>query len=205
MSGDWSGIAGLIFGSSLISALVTTIGGELLKAHIDRQRTQKEDLRRAEAFRQKAAFSALYLAVAFEAYALACADVVGENSSNTSEVTGKLTNAPKLPAYPAEVDWGVLGLDEANLGMSFRTRVGLVNAVLDSGWEYDPYQVIEETTRHAGDLGLAAWHEATRLRQQHHLPPIDTSRLPWDYTELLQRHQEETRRSKVSAGDIDLE
>lgn len=172
-------IVALVAGSSVLAALVT----QGLSAWRDRRRVNKD-----------AAFSGLYMALAFESYANECASLIGdsENYDSSHGAAGKAHgNLPLLPPYPEEVEWKAFGLKRTTRALSFRTEVDSLRAMISGHWEFgDEDDIVPMVREEAAKLGAKALDLAADLRRSKHIEPM-TETGDWSVHDFLRRKKEE--------------
>jgi len=125
-------------------------------------------------------FSALYLALALEAYAEACSALI-DHAGNFDRSDGHMgrpaRNVDELPEYP-EIEWKALGIKDAVAVMSFRTELDSRRSQIIAVREFldDDDDITAEACRAAAEFGLKAGALAKRLRKTRRLPKLpDTS------------------------------
>jgi len=177
-------IVALVAGSSVLAAVVT----QGLSAWRDSRRTNKD-----------AAFSALYMAIAFEAYANECASLIGdsENHDSSRGAAGKAHgNLPQLPPYPEEVEWKAFGLKRTTRALSFRTEVDSLRAMISGHWEFgDEDDIVPMVREEAAELGVKALEIAADLRRSKHIEPMPETG-DWSVQSFLRRKREEYRKDR---------
>lgn len=172
-------VIALVAGSSVLAALVT----QGLSAWRDRRGTNKD-----------AAFSALYMAIAFEAYANECASLIGDSENHESSDGAAGTahgNLPLLPPYPEEVEWKAFGLKRTTRALSFRTEVDSLRAMISDHWDFlDADDIVPLVREEAAKLGAKALDLAADLRRSKHIEPM-TETGDWSVRDFLARKKEE--------------
>jgi len=130
--------------------------------------------------RRHAAYMAMRLAVALEAYSEGCADLVQRNAREAprrnEEPSARTMALPTPPHYPEDLDgWKAIDHTLADRCLSFESRTRQSQAIIAS--------IIGDGRRLAGELetqaierGLEAWDLAVELRKRHRLRPIQSTR-----------------------------
>lgn len=182
--GIWQ-VAGLVAGSSVLSALVTQ---GLTFASRWRERRRSCDLSR------------LYLALALETYASACAETIAELEDINEETAASSNGVPPFPDFPDNVDWTALGLDAANRLFSFRTEIEMRRTQIRELVKLGLSDGINESCEHAGKLGLKALSLSDWLRAlaRSPRPPND---IDWSIADYLaeRRNAYVANRKKLEA------
>lgn len=121
-------------------------------------------------------FSALYIALAFEDYARACASVIGDNrtfASSRGAAGDQHGNLAELPEFPS-VNWKALGITDTEKAMAFRTRLDGKRAGFSFLWTVtDEDSIIPDVCETSAILGLEALELGTALRRARGLKPLD--------------------------------
>jgi hypothetical protein len=177
-------IVALVAGSSVLAAVVT----QGLSALRDRRKTNKD-----------AAFSALYMAIAFESYANECASLIGdsENYDSSHGAAGKAHgNLPLLPPYPEEVEWKPFGLKRTTRALSFRTEVDSLRAMISDHWDFlDEDDIVPVVREEAAELGAKALGLAAELRRDWYIEPLAEAD-DWSVQSYLRRKKEEYEKAR---------
>lgn len=143
-------------------------------------------------------FSALYLAIALEAYADACSTLIYDShnwDSSSGNVGREVGQIDSLPDYPA-VNWKALGIEDTVAAMSFRSDVDSARGSLTNLHEYgDEDDIVEQVRVSAAEIGLAAAMLAKRFRSDKKLPALRESPAEEHLRESQDRYLE--RRRKV--------
>ncbi|MDQ1158921.1 hypothetical protein QE385_003248 [Sphingomonas sp. SORGH_AS 950] len=162
MALETGGVVALLLGSSVLSAVIN----QVWTAIRDRLKLTKD-----------AGFSALYLAIALEAYAGECAALVGDSRNyhasdgNAGTVRG---NIAELPDFPASIDWKALGLKATTKIQSFRVEVETTRAMFKGLWEFaDGEEIFPQVREEAARLGLLAGVIAAETRKAHKITAVD--------------------------------
>ena len=144
--------------------------------------------------RRHAAYMAMRLAVALEAYSEGCADLVQRNAREAprrnEEPSARTMALPTPPHYPEDLDgWKAIDHTLADRCLSFESRTRQSQAIIAS--------IIGDGRRLAGELetqaierGLEAWDLAVELRKRHRLRPIDPV---WNYADDLRARKAKRR------------
>lgn len=185
----------------------------LSKEQSERDRTIRREEREAvrteaaETRAKEASLSALDIADELESYALACANVVADNTSQNSyepEPRGFHLSVPDAPQFPKSVDWRLIGAAEASRIRSLKTEIELTNLQIRGTVDYvGGEEAAEESANLSAELGLRCWSIAEELRLRHNLPPQDTGQLPRNFRDTLERQRAEVlkRRRAVDPSD----
>lgn len=151
----------IVAGSSVIAAIVT-LGVNILR-----------DWKNA---RRDAKFSALYLAIAFEAYADKCSDLLSDSlnyDSSGGHAGMARGNLDDMPDYPDSIEWKPLGIDDATKAMSFRVEVDSTKSMISAEWEFaDDEDVPPVVREQAARLGIKAIDLAVSLRKKWGIEPV---------------------------------
>lgn len=173
MALETGGVVALLLGSSVLSAVIN----QAWTAIRDRMKLTKD-----------AGFSALYLAIALEAYAGECAALVGDSRNyhasdgNAGTARG---NIAELPDFPASIDWKALGLKATTKIQSFRVEVETTRAMFKGLWEFsDGEEIFPQIREEAARLGLLAGVIAAETRKVHKITAVDHGS-GWNVPEYL--------------------
>lgn len=128
--------------------------------------------------RRDAKFSALYLAIALDAYVHACATVVRDSKAHDDTDGHQGTfhgNIPKLPEFPATIEWKPLGIELATAAMSFRCEVDATAENIDEFWDVlcDEDECLPYFWEKACLLGQDAFRLAGQLLKEKRIPASD--------------------------------
>ena len=124
--------------------------------------------------RTEADFSALYLALALEAYADGCAKLIGESSTDRASRGDMGKHHPSIlpvAGFPETINWKALGIERSAKILSFPIRVDAERARLADHAEYvlDEDEIGFHVERKAARYGLEALALATELRKQNRI------------------------------------
>ncbi|WP_425991471.1 hypothetical protein [Brevundimonas sp. TWP2-3-2] len=194
---DFTATLSLILGSSFFTAVASALLGEPIKQHLERKRIDAE-------IRKSAAFAALYLANALEAYARDCAEIVVGNQSNLDpydDQSPHRANLNALPDFPTELNWTALGVHLTDDALSFRTRVALTRLHLSEYWEYAADAIFADVAESAAEIGLEARALAAILRRVHGLKIAQEHKFTWDYAAAMSEHLSRVRTSSNKSED----
>lgn len=182
---DWSAM-----GRMFLSAGAATACVQMLSPVIrDRHRS-----------RRHAAYMAMRLAVALEAYAEGCAVLIQEKARAKTRpdevVPDRTTTLPVPPRYPDDVDgWKAIDHKLADRCLSFESRIRQSQAIIGSAIDHDLHQLGDEIESQANDRGLEAWELAVEMRKRHRLAPIEPV---WDYADELRARRAKRRKETAS-------
>jgi len=174
MALDTGSVIALLLGSSVLSAVINQVW-TTIRDH----RKQK---------REKS-FSALYVAIALEAYASECASLI-QDSTNFENSDGHAGtpqgNVAELPDFPEAVEWKPLGIKLTTRAMTFRVDVDTTRTWFKGAWEFgDEDDIVPEVRERSALLGSSALALAKELRRKHGIDPVSYEG-KWDVGEYLE-------------------
>jgi hypothetical protein len=145
--------------------------------------------------RRHAAYMAMRLAVALEAYAEGCAILIQEEArakARPDEVMPDRTKTlPMPPHYPDDVDgWKAIDPKLADRCLGFESRIHQSQALIGSMIDHDLHQLGDEVEGQAINRGLEAWDLAVELRKRHRLASIEPV---WHYADELRMRRAKRR------------
>jgi hypothetical protein len=154
---DWATLAKSALGAGFGSAAMTGI----LAVYQDRRHRKSN-----------AAYMAMRLAVILEAFAYACSEFIGENSSKQTppdqEFPDWNTSLPELSVYPEDADgWRAIDRKLAGRILNFRNRIHGSQGLIATTWEYASDELEDTLIEQAAARGLEAWELASALRSKH--------------------------------------
>lgn len=165
----WIQIVGLVAGSSVLAALVNQ-GITIFREHLRRN--------------GEARLSALYVALALEAYASDCSSIISD-CDKFAGTKGKMgvrhDNLPLLTAYPMEVDWKALGIQTTATAMTLRVTVEAARArfsFIREHLDHVDHAPVTLVLPAAAQIGLHALAAAEKIRRHHALPPMEFHAVP---------------------------
>lgn len=188
---DWTKLAPLIFGSSVLAAFLTQALG-LFKDAWNRRRD--------------ADFAALYVALALERYASQCATIVGDFDNHRSSSGGHGERWENVTAFPevTGVEWKALGIKLTTEIMSFGVRVDSTREMLAELGSLDGEAAVTDAREHAVRLGVRALDIADHLRRARRLPSRTNGSGDWSTRDWLMeklRKVEATRLARETDPD----
>ena len=115
-------------------------------------------------------FSALYLAIALEAYADKCSSLISDSQnydSSDGNAGAARGNLDDMPEYPEAIEWKPLGIKDATKAMSFRVEVDTTKSMISGHWEFGDDEDVPPVVREeAARLGIKALNLAIALRKK---------------------------------------
>lgn len=141
------------------------------------------------ASKPRAAYMAIRLAVALEAYSAACLDlIVANNDPPHSPDRGTPdweTNLPELADFPDDDEgWRALDRKLAGRTLGFRNKVRESQGIINDAATFDEDKIGGAVESEAVARGLEAWRLAIELRKRHR---IEAAEPVWDYVKQLER------------------
>lgn len=142
---------------------------------------------------REAKFSALYAALFFEEYAVACSHCMGEiddSISSGGHAGIDHQDLPDLPDWPKEIDWRQVGIRQTERAFGFRVQLEAAARKIAYLYDFDPpdggaIELRDQLTAR----GLEALAIAADIRAANHLAP---AAIPYpDHT--TERHLTERR------------
>lgn len=166
---------------------------------------------------KQAKFAALYVAIALESYARACATMIGESETydaSDGAAGSAHINLPELPEYP-EVDWKAFGIRNAEKAMAFRTKIDADRATFREMWEHlDPEDVVPDVRERTARHGMTALSMAATFRAAYGLNPLDDfgefttegflKRKHDEHVERRVRYEAQLEKSRREAGNLPI-
>ncbi|MDE2163595.1 MAG: hypothetical protein KGJ53_10560 [Alphaproteobacteria bacterium] len=149
--------------------------------------------------RRVATYLAMRVAITLEAFAIACADLIGENQraqpSNDDEGPRKLL--PRLPSYPSGGDWRTLDMSLANRALAFRNDLAVSANAMYYEFDMNAKKQSDACDDQAAKRGVQAWDLARELRAFYRLPEYSPGFCVRSY---LQKHIDELRSAEEAEG-----
>ncbi len=180
----------VVAGSSVVAALVTQ-GVSIVRDW----RKEKRDGK----------FSALYLAIALEAYAEECATLImdSENYRNSGGHAGTPHgNIEGIPDYPDAIEWKAFGIKDTTRAMSFRVEVDTRKNHIKDYWEYgDEDDILPLVREEAARLGSKALELAKSFRKSWVIDPVNY-RGEWNVSDYLSESLEKHRKRRESLEEL---
>ncbi len=128
----------------------------------------------------------LRLAVCLEAYAIACAHFISENTNAEQQPLNQdeqypnwNVRLPQPPEFPDDPD-GWLAIDRSLAGrcLNLPAKIQGSQSVIDSMVEHEQDDLYYTLDEEAAQRGLEAWRLAMELRRKQGVEPVETV---WDY------------------------
>jgi hypothetical protein len=174
-----SSTLGLVIGSSVIAAIFTQ-GIGWARDWFKENKTSS--------------YSALYLAMAFEAYGRACSRQISDSETyeasdgQAGESHGFL---PEIPDLPKEIDWESLGIATTEEALALPVLVATTNSAIGSTWDIgEPEAALEQMREAAAEIGLKAFALAGIIRRRQKIPALAYSS-GWSAPEHLAKRKAE--------------
>jgi hypothetical protein len=187
MTGGPQGVIGTALSAELGTILVQFIG-PLVRDHYERKR--------------RAAYMALRLAVFLEAYAVACADFISEDSEPPiadDEYPNRTTQLPQPPEYPDDPDgWRAIDGPLAGKCLNLPAKIRGSQRVINSEIEHMFYDHLDDTLdEQAAERGLEAWRIAAALRRTYAVEAVETV---WDYAGGLEHSLAHVKQKRAESA-----
>jgi hypothetical protein len=162
--------------------------------------------------RSHAAYMAMRIAVAFEAYAATCSGFVQLNENAEThggdEYPNWDTRLPQLPALPDDTEgWRAIDSKIAGQCLNLRNKTEESILYIRVTIEYSEADIGDVVNVHAASRGIEALALAIRLRKQYDIGPAESE---WDYQDLMQQSLQtaegriEKRRTRNAARSRDM-
>jgi len=133
-------------------------------------------------------YTALRLAVIFEAYAFSCYSLLESNANAPhdpdSEFPEWTATLPKLDPLPDDPEgWRAIDTRIAARALNFDARIRGSQSLISSTIEFQAERLGDTLARQISERGLEAWNIAVDLRRENGLQAAE---LVWDYADSLQ-------------------
>lgn len=150
-----------VLGFAATAGVISAVLSHVLSRRIEERKTRREN-----------AYTAIRLAVIFEQYSSACADIIIQNEQsemNKGRSVKPTTVLAQLGVLPQDDSgWRGLTSEIAADVLSFPLRVKLAEEIVQSAFVHaEESDAVRETTDQAVILGSMAWKLAERLRKEH--------------------------------------
>lgn len=179
----WLDILKLALSTGVVAALVSPLFGLL-----------RDWIRDREAAKRDGRYLALRLAVIFEGFAIACADLISANDDQREIFKVPEVGCSQLPPlgeYPTDADWKSLDPAFSAQALAFRNELAISVSTVQAMLRLDELSASGECDMQAGKSGFRAWELATNLRHAYSLPEFDLQHTPWKFVELLKKYHDQ--------------
>lgn len=170
---------GLMLGSSVIGSFLT-LGATAWKDAVSNKNS--------------ADYSALYLAMALEAYGRQCSDLLSDSEMALASegMAGKTYGSlPEMPDSPSTVSWTALGIGITAEAMALPVLIATTNVTIRTFWEIGEEEMaIGELHDSAAEIGLQCFSLARSVREKRSIPPLILNE-KWNAFSHLVKKQEE--------------
>ena len=148
--------------------------------------------------RRQASYLAMRLAVALEAYAADCYDLIQYNRHAPhlpdEEFPEWRVKLPDLPTFPEDTDgWLVIDRRLAARCLDLGHRARQSQAIIEQTIEYIEHEIYDAVEEQAASRGLDAWRLAQELRHKH---GVASAGMIWNFAESLRNIEREVEKRK---------
>ena len=174
----------LALGTGLVAAVAT----QGIAWLVDRSKSN----RAAEA---EATYLAARLVVAFEHFAIECAEQIADNDmfrQSEGHAGRSHGTLPELSEFPLEANWTTLEPALLSRSLSLPNEILLGNSMIAfwSDVDPDPSLVRSACDAQAGTSGYRSWRLAEDLRSRYGLPDFVPKDFSWDVIKALKKHHD---------------
>ena len=170
------------------------------KADDEARRLEREAVERTTAEREARdrALTGLEFVHHLERYALDSASCVDDARRVNWHDVVRVPSFATFSAWPAIIDWRLLGPKHAAWARNFEMKVELIKLGLAASWDDgDPMAYCDDLADQASMLGHDAWTTAEALRVYFELEPFRFEDRAWNFVDLLERTATDARRRQA--------